>query len=145
MRFYTKAFAAAALMAGSTVVPGLAAPALAQSAVPLTQELIEMTWWVTEYRGQSDEVQAPTISIMGNRAEGTTACDTQWQADVHVALPQVRFSNIKAAPTTGCDASGEVQTFLNLLSQVRSARTGVDGLEYLSASNERLMLAVAGG
>lgn len=146
MRIFSKALAAMALCASSAFVPAVTAPAAAQSAVRLTPELLELTWFVVAYKGQSDDMQqASTITIAGDRAEGTTDCDSLWQADVHVNLPQVHFSNVKAAPIGACATSAEVQKFLTLLTEVRSVRTGVDGLEFLSASNQRLLLAVAGG
>lgn len=136
-------FAAPALM-----VMG-AAPAAAQQAVPLTEQLLDYSWTVVDFPGRTEQVGVDgpvTFERDGsNRVIGRTPCGEGWNGKLVVNLPAIRISDVESFYTNDCPLMRETVSFLDNMELVRKARTSPEGLELLSADGKRLFLLVAGG
>lgn len=137
-----KLFAAAAL----SLLTAL--PLAAQQAVPLTRDLFDLTWFVTEYEGMGAEPGTlPTLSFTEDMVSGTLNCEGTWNAEASLAsLPDYVITNPWAAPDrASCDATAEEAVFLKAAGQVVRVDTTPDGLGFFAADGRRVLLAVAGG
>lgn len=136
-------FAAPALM-----VIG-AAPAAAQQAVPLTEQLLDYSWTVVDFPGRTEQVGVDgpvTLERDGsNRVIGRTPCGEGWNGKLAVNLPAISISDVESFYTNDCPLMRETVSFLDNMELVRKARTSPEGLELLSADGKRLFLLVAGG
>lgn len=125
-----------------------ALPLAAQQAVPLTRDLFDLTWFVTDYEGMGAEIgAAPTLRFSDEMISGTLNCEGEWNAEASLALlPDYRISNPWAAPDrAGCEFSAQEEVFLKAMGQVVRVDTTPDGLGFFAADGRRLALAVAGG
>ena len=133
-------WALAAVLASLTV----ATTASAQTAVPLTRELLNDHWVVIELNGKQPTSDPATISFANELAEGTTQCRHTWTARYQITLPGVAIHDVQA-PAYNCPSAAEVTEFLITLESVKRAKTSPDGLELLDARGKRLMLLNSGG
>lgn len=126
-----------------------AAPVSAQQAVPLTEALLNHSWVVVDFPGRTDRVGVDgpvTFERDGrSRVVGQSPCNEGWMGKLEVNLPAITISDVESFYDQTCPLMRENISFLNNLELVRSARTGPEGLELLSASGKRLFLLVAGG
>lgn len=127
-----------------------ALPVNAQTAVPLTNELFDLSWVVVEYEGKGDSHGGgPATFFVADRKDGDvtgdTDCGTEWTAKMKIKLPLVSFSNVDAFISDECPAFRNTIAIMTALEKVRSAKTSGEGLEFLGADGKRLMLLVAGG
>ena len=143
-------FGAPALMALVAASPMfMAAPAMAQTAVPLTEDLLSQSWVVVDFVGRTDQVGVDgpvTFERDGtSKVIGRTPCGDGWNGKLKVNLPAISISDVESFYENSCPQMRETVSFLDNMELVRSARTGPDGLELLSAEGKRLFLLVAGG
>ncbi len=126
-----------------------AAPAAAQQSVPLTEALLNHSWTVVDFPGRTEQVGVDgpvTFERDGrNRVIGRTPCGDGWNGKLVVNLPAIIISDVESFYTNDCPLMRETVSFLDNMELVRSARTGPEGLELLSATGKRLFLLVAGG
>lgn len=137
----TKMFAVTALMAA--VVP---VQAIAQQAVPLTPELLQYSWVVTDFEGKQIESELPTFRMDDDNkiVIGQTQCGTDWNADTKVNFPHIEITNVQTG-AFGCDAASDVNRFLLALEKADRFHTAPDGLELLDKDGKRIALMVSGG
>ncbi|UNU43418.1 META domain-containing protein [Sphingopyxis sp. YF1] len=135
--------------ATASALLALSAPATAQTAVPLSRDLFDLSWVVIDFAGQTDAVGtmgAPTLTINdGRSADGQTPCATGWSGTVTMNLPALTISDVEAYYDDKCPLVRETIAFLDGLELVRSARTTDEGLELVSQDGTRLFLLSAGG
>lgn len=128
----------------------LGSAAVAQEAVPLTDELFTLPWVIADFEGQSDVefVTAPTFNIAeitDRDVGGDTPCGHSWNAKIDLDLPAVSITEVEAFYSDACPAYRDTIALLNALEKVAAARTSTDGLELVDADGQRMMLLVAGG
>lgn len=124
-----------------------ALPLTAQEAVPLTYELLEMTWAVTEYEGRVFAGQGPAmVSFAEGKVSGVLPCGGSFTGRVSGDLPVVAVQDLQGSPPpAACDQPGEDAKFLDVLGRVVRLDTTPEGLGYFDAADRRLMLGVLGG
>lgn len=137
----------AALLTLASILPF---SAVAQQAVPLSDELFDYAWVVIDYEGQSDApVIAPTTFYVFDRGDGDlggqSPCDVDWNAKIEIDLPAVRITDVHGFNSDECPAFRDVNAFFAALEQVTQAQTSPEGLELLAEDGRRLLLMVAGG
>lgn len=121
-------------------------PAAAQTAVPLERSLLDYQWWVIDFAGKQGGGAAPTFRLTDDHhiVVGTTQCETDWSARVHLNFPEIHFET----PQTGafaCEGAADVNRFLLALEKATRFRTSPDGLELIDTDGKRVVLMVAGG
>ena len=122
--------------------------ASAQEAVPLTYELFNMTWVVTEFEGQSPmKVALPMIWFEADKARGTLPCGQDWSAVAHLSdLPAYRITEaMPLGKPTPCEDSANDDAFIKALELVTRVDTTPEGLGFFAEDGRRVILAVAGG
>ncbi|RRH76209.1 META domain-containing protein [Falsigemmobacter faecalis] len=125
-----------------------ALPLAAQQAVPLSRDLFELTWFVTEYEGISAEPGSlPTLRFSDEMISGTLHCEGEWNAAASLAtLPDYQISSPWAAPDRAtCAEAAQEEVFLKAIAGVVRVDTTPEGLGFFAADGRRLVLAVAGG
>lgn len=119
----------------------------AQEAVPLTYELLEMTWAVADYEGKIFAGQGPAmISFAEGKVSGLLPCGGSFTGKTTAELPAVAVQDLQgSAPPAACEQPGEDAKFLDLLVRVVRLDTTPEGLGYFDAAGNRLMLGTMGG
>lgn len=124
----------------------LPAQAMAQQAVPLSSDLLQYSWVVTDFEGKQIDSELPTFQMDDDNKMviGQTQCGTDWNAYSKVNFPHIEISDVYSI-TTGCDVAGEVNRFLMALEKADRFHTSAEGLELLDKDGNRIALMVAGG
>lgn len=128
----------------------LSSAAVAQEAVPLTDELFTRSWVIADFEGRSDVefVTPPTFyifEIKDRDVGGDTPCGDSWNAKIDIDLPSVTITEVEAFYSDECPAYRDTMAIIKALEQVTAARTSTDGLELIASDGRRLMLLNAGG
>lgn len=137
----TKMFAVAGLMAALLPVQ-----AMAQQAAPLSVDLLQYNWVVTNFEGKQIDSELPTFQMDDDNkiVIGQTQCGTDWNADTKVNFPHIEISNVQTG-VFECDAASDVNRFLLALEKADRFQTSAEGLELLDKDGKRIALMVAGG
>ena len=137
-------------IAALTAAALVSSVALAQEAVPLTEDLFTHSWVIVNHEGQTstEGSTAATLNVFDLQAGdvgGDTDCGYSWNAKINIDLPAVKFTDVDAFYTDECPAYRNTISLIAALERVTHAQTSPEGLELIDIDGQRLLLLNAGG